>query len=360
MFGPKHYVPILRWKRAERAALGMLRPADRAVITPLLELTPKLFAPKRTKKNELRIPDPNQVLTEAADDMYRCWGQAPFLLDLWHLNPLPQTSAGLHPLAFLAERCRMWRLPMIPVTGLQRPNAYQDAVSSIVSADNRGICVRLLVADLGRGNLDADLSGLLRRFGVSHSQTDLLVDCQFIADGSVDLCRLLSQVPEIREWRTLTIASGAFPRDLTGMQPGQHFLDRWDWLAWRAYVRGPSRPRTAAYADYTIQHADFKEPPERANLSASIRYTIDQYWLVMRGESVFKEDGPGFSQWPANAQLLSEHREFRGRDFSYGDQYILDMGSQVASTGNAETWLRAGINHHMTFVARQVANLPGL
>jgi hypothetical protein len=43
MFGPSHYVPILRWKQAERYALRNLRDEDRDRITPLIELTPTIF-----------------------------------------------------------------------------------------------------------------------------------------------------------------------------------------------------------------------------------------------------------------------------------------------------------------------------
>lgn len=77
----------------------------------------------------------------------------------------------------------------------------------------------------------------------------------------------------------------------------------------------------------------------------------------MRGEGVFNTNGPGFAQFPANAQLLCDRDEFYGASFSYGDQYIEEMGSQFDKPGNAMTWLRAGINHHLTLVVNQVSNL---
>lgn len=82
----------------------------------------------------------------------------------------------------------------------------------------------------------------------------------------------------------------------------------------------------------------------------------------MRGEGIFHEGSPGFSQWPANAKMLTERSEFRGPEFSQGDKYIYEMGQElekprgIEKTGNAETWLRAGINHHMTYVLYQIAN----
>lgn len=82
--------------------------------------------------------------------------------------------------------------------------------------------------------------------------------------------------------------------------------------------------------------------------------------MIMRGEGVFNDDGPGYAQWPANALLLSERAEFCGANFCYGDGYIAERSLQPDKTGNPETWLRAGINHHMTFVVRQIANLFGI
>lgn len=77
----------------------------------------------------------------------------------------------------------------------------------------------------------------------------------------------------------------------------------------------------------------------------------------MRGEGILNDDGPGAAQWPANAMLLCERPEFCGADFSAGDSYIASRAQMGASTGNPSTWLAASVNHHMTFVVRQMANL---
>ena len=45
VFDHRHYVPILRWKRAEWVALRHLKPEDRARITPLVEITPRSVTP---------------------------------------------------------------------------------------------------------------------------------------------------------------------------------------------------------------------------------------------------------------------------------------------------------------------------
>ena len=72
------------------------------------------------------------------------------------------------------------------------------------------------------------------------------------------------------------------------------------------------------------------------------------------GEGLFNDGGPGNAQYGANALLLSEREEFCGRSFSYGDQYIDDLGRGFG-TGTPETLLRAGTNHHITFVTGQLS-----
>jgi hypothetical protein len=94
-------------------------------------------------------------------------------------------------------------------------------------------------------------------------------------------------------------------------------------------------------------------------MSASIRYTSDDYWVIMRGEGVLNDDGPGYDGYLGNAMLLVERDEFCGADFSAGDQYIQHMSMQSDKPGSAQTWIRAAINHHITFTARQIASLTG-
>jgi hypothetical protein len=76
--------------------------------------------------------------------------------------------------------------------------------------------------------------------------------------------------------------------------------------------------------------------------------------VIIRGEGVLNEDGPGYAQWPAWAQLLCERAGFCGPQFSFGDGYIHAMSQQMTKTGTAKDWLAAGFNHHLTFVAQQI------
>lgn len=113
------------------------------------------------------------------------------------------------------------------------------------------------------------------------------------------------------------MASGAFPPDLQQFEPGNRRIPRSDWLAWKKAVsESKNRMRKPSFSDYTIQYGLYKEPVEGNNPSVSVRYTLDEEWLIMRGEAVrgknpsdSDEGRPGREQWHGHAQLLCDNRE---------------------------------------------------
>jgi hypothetical protein len=82
----------------------------------------------------------------------------------------------------------------------------------------------------------------------------------------------------------------------------------------------------------------------------------------MRGQALRKRGGgPRHEQYPANAELLCARKEFAGGHYSAGDEYIWSVGSHSQlSPGTPETWLRAGINHHMVLTVRQIQSSAAL
>ena len=93
------------------------------------------------------------------------------------------------------------------------------------------------------------------------------------------------------------------------------------------------------------------------NPSASIRYTSDEHWVVMRGEGLRNKGGTGHVQYPANAELLTLRPEYCGQYFSFGDNYIYEISLNKGKTGNPRTWVTAGVNHHLTFAVRQINDM---
>ena len=351
-------MPILRWKKAEQTALPQLDDQDSICITPLVELVPENFIRKNAKGHTIELSN-NEVINKVARQLFKCWGERPFFIDLWLLSKDILNKGSTHFLVMLGQYTSILKLSLIPVTGLIRDGPYQAAVRTVLGIHNQGACLRLSREDIKRPTLAKDINTVLSFLELPPELVDLIVDFRII-DSSVPTFNTLCElIPSINKWRNFIVAGGAFPKDLSELKKNDiHRLERTEWISWRDQaIAKPSVSRMPIYSDYTIQHALYLKREGRSRYSASIRYTADNYWVIMRGEDVFNREGPGFQQWPAWAILLCDLPEYCEEKFSYGDTYIKEMSLQLEKTGNVVTWLRAGINHHMTFVVRQLANL---
>lgn len=363
MFDYKHYIPILRWKAAEREGLGLLSDDQKKLMTPVIEL----LMPQPTRPKEGEAPkSPEQLLADSIakfktllpdipNDILKFWGKAPAFLEL----NLIDASLRIDALKQILTIGKELDLSLIPVISLNANTEFQTTVISLVKKYNSGLCLRLFRSDFNKNTLETDINTFLEKNSLSKNYIDLLVDLQIVDDQCLKLASLINQIPTIADWRTLTVASGAFPKDLTEFSVNLHKIKRSDWNDWLSQIESDGLIRKPSFGDYTIQHPIYKEPLPGSNPSASIRYTLEKEWMIMRGQGLRGENSKGHAQYPANAQLLMQQPEFFGADFSFGDSYIAEKGKDVNTkeTGTPRTWLRAGINHHLACVVSNLSNL---
>jgi hypothetical protein len=114
------------------------------------------------------------------------------------------------------------------------------------------------------------------------------------------------------------------------------------------------RPRRIpAFGDYGIQHPEPEElDPRIIRMSASLRYTTTDSWLIAKGRNVRDF---GFKQFGTICRKLRRRAEYSGAGFSWGDNYISECGQGRETSGNATTWRQIGTNHHLAFVVNQIA-----
>ncbi len=336
------YIPILRWKRAEQDALRDLFPSTKSRVTPLIEIP------------EIRIVEPAMLRT-CASSVAMAWGDAPFYFDFG--KHLPNVS--MKTVNAFYSKARDIGLAVIPVTRLAGSIECQQALAKAIEEDKRGVCIRVFREDLGRTDLGLTLKELMRALQQDEGQVDVVIDLKIFRPGDANLGGLLHALPNLNHWRTVAIVAGSFPKDLTGLDVGQHELERKEWTAWNTAIRNHDLTRIPSFGDYTILHPILSDPIPGMNISASIRYTAWDYWVVMRGQGLRNKRGAGYAQYPANAELLTMRGDFSGSWFSAGDRYISEVAIKKDRTGNPTTWLRAGINHHVTFVVDQLKKIFG-
>jgi hypothetical protein len=268
----------------------------------------------------------------------------------------------MHPLRFVFDAIWTDRLlfpeqapQVVPVTGLTRSQAYRTAAVDVARSGRR-LCVRLTRLDVQNRNLTDDLLKLLESAALEPQGVDIVIDLEILPRNDQALRFAERNLPMLRQWRSLTVLAGTFPKDLRHIKPvGRHDLPRAEWHYFNEHVLQNSElSEYASFGDYPIQHPVYSEPPVPCYPTASIRYTLADSWIVMKGEMLRKKGGPGAKQWPAQAKVLTSfHREYCGPEHCDGCRYISSMAHSTNGTGDCTSWLGATLNHAMTIGAQQ-------
>lgn len=347
-FAHKHYMPILKGKRAEFPALNAL--ASTKSLTPLFEAVPKADLREIPRRMDANWPTGKQYLIDFV-----------FLDDSDDEGDAPASYPLNVCFADVLKRGQF----AVPVTGLSRSQTYQSAISQIVKAQKRGIAIRLVPDDFEEGadDLEGVMSALLPFWGVKPESADLIIDLGSVASSSAGQVAQthrsnIDLIPWLSKWRTLTVVAGAFPEKMGPLINGEwNEQGRHDWRGWRSLVTGKRPPkRLPSYGDYTIAHP-YLPPSGRATILAQLRYTLENSWTIWKGWNVFTHP-KGFDQFFDICADLVKSGNFLGANFSSGDVEIAEKATKSGKPGNAESWRRIATNHHCEMVLNQIANLP--
>jgi hypothetical protein len=349
-----HYVPVLKVKRGEKAALRSIDPGLRPRITPLLEIVER--NPDRAPTVEAHLDTAFNDLAESVQLYPRCF------LDAREIAPDGQPAA-----AAVFEQAAAGGIQFTPVTGLSR-SADVDAA---LHHGAGGIALRLTRAELEEGGLATRLSRFIHDRGFDPEQTDLILDlgsvAQLVAEGVAALTEVfLAEIPDHGSWRSLTVSACAFPISMGGVERHSFsFADRVDWMAWRdgLYGHRGQIERLPTFSDAAIQHPSGVEgfDPRIMQVSAAIRYTLQQRdaWLLIKGAST--RITPPSEQFPALATRLvyGAYRQwFRGESHCAGCRGMKAAADGAPRLGSAEAWRRLGTIPHITTVVESLTSLP--
>ncbi len=361
MFDSKHYIPILKWKRSEQGALKALEQEHKKHITPLIQFVMPRYKPEDELEDIVAMFE--NLAPQIPEKLIGVWGNSPIFVDISLLftTPLKVKSFNL----ILRGGHKLGGI-FVPVIYLNDDPKIKKIAFSSAKENGNGICLRLICSDFtDLTKMNQDIVELLSSSRLKKGNIDLLVDIKEVGENSskcVKYLGLSQNIPDLLKWRTFSFASGSFPEDLSECKlDEENFIPRIDWKSWKCQVDSKKLQRKPSFADYTIQHPIYKESSQFFHPSTSIKYALEDEWFIMKGKR------QKFELYLANAKLLSTDNRFYGEDFSYGDQYIAEKArhynvyikdKKIKGTGTAETWIRAGINHHLVLTAHQIANLP--
>jgi len=360
-----HYYPFLKGQDGEFRALQQLSVEQRDPLTPLIDVPPEHVDFERVgKEKRIQIDTVAEALDGYAAKVVKAWGQVdPCLIDLGGFHPDDRVG-GKHPIVALFSEAREVGLAAVPVTGPDRDRAQIQAVREVTAGRPLGAAIRLRGPVLANpSSLGRELPDLLDQIGKKAHDVDLLLDFGELiksktAQVAVAAEELIMALPQIHDWRSLVLCTGAYPAELGNFvgKDETKQLPRRDWQLWRA-LTSPSLdlPRLPAFGDYGITRADWLSPfdPTEMSMSGKIVYTTEEDWVVVKGRRLATDP----LQFHDLARRLRHHPAFLTEKHCPSETKIIRCAENVGGPGNLRVWTTVGTRHHLEVVTQQLASL---
>lgn len=322
------YIPLVRTKAGEAEALGALSAAARVKTFPLVNMTatiPVTFLPNMIQRMAGR----------------------PIALDGSYNFAQTGTAAAF---TALFNGLLNGGVPVIPaITYLPMP-AYLAAVNNVLNAN--GLVLHISLADLPTA------AAWVAAQGWHHGSVDLVVSAGGVSDhnpvqlGGYVQNVLNNYIAQNHPWRTVTLHSHSAPRDHANLPAGRSLVPRRDWLLWQNVA--PNVPFTLDYSDSCHVHPSLEEVPgyAMARATVSVRYAIDDFWIVRKGVATTGQNGQPMSlQYRQHAQALVAEPQFDQLVGCWGDQRIQHYAVTPGGTGGRSQWAAVLLNRHVSLVA---------
>lgn len=350
-FGPRHYVPVLKVKRGEKKALRSIASTLRSQITPLLEIVE-------------RKSDKAPTVDAHLDTVFRDLFDSVRIYDRCFLDARELAVDGPAAAAAVFRRASEEGIVFTPVTGISR----SADVSAALASRANGLALRLTRDEFERGELDGNLQAFIGQHEIVPEETDLIVDLgpvdRLITEGVAALTNgFMGAVSDHQQWRTFTVSGCAFPSSMSVVGRNSHaFVERAEWVAWRDHLHAcrDSISRLPTFSDCCIQHPLGVEGfnPRTMQVSASIRYTLPEKWLLIKGESTrIRLPRVQFPELGTRLVYGQFQRHYCGRTHCEGCASMKDAADMAGGFGSAEAWRRLGTVHHITTALEAIGSL---
>ncbi|WP_184702321.1 beta family protein [Aminobacter aganoensis] len=329
---PYRYIPIVRTKAGEADALGNLSPAARARIFPLIRLggaVPTTFLPK--------------MIASAAG----------FQIALEGIHNFTVTgSAAVYTALF--NRLGAGGVPTIPTLSLRAQPAYNIAAAALVGAYGPGFVLHVPLADLP--HLATWVASVP---AWNPKEIDVLIDVAGVAEhppipyANYVAHTINASMRDNHPWRSVALHSWSAPKDHGPLNPGRNDVQRLDWQTGQL-VRDLVHFQLD-YSDSGHVHPSLDEVPgyAMANATVSVRYAIDDIWVIHKGVRTSGANGIDMgTQYRGHAQTLVADPAFGGLAAPcWGDGRIQHYAVTPGGAGGRGQWAALLLNRHMSHVA---------
>jgi hypothetical protein len=271
---------------------------------------------------------------------------------------------GIHPMQFIFDNLRSLKCSAIPVVGFESDDAHRKEIETILSKDKFGACLRLKIEQAAKNTIKENVDELISSLKASVKECDLILDLDapnFIPlEGFASVIQnIIKRLPYMNEWRTFTILGTSFPESMGGFKEGAVIIPRYEWQLYKILIANFLKAglRLPTFADYGISHPKvYKIDMRLVKPYATIRYTIDDNWYIIKGKNVRDYSN---EQYRDLCKILISSSYYCGSTFSFGDRYIQECADGSGKTGHLPMWRQVGTNHHIEKVTRDIANFHG-
>jgi len=366
-FDHSHYVPCLRWKQGEYKAVSQLPPSSKLMLMPLIEV-PEFGRPEHGWDHETasKTKTIDKHLALFVKRVYKKWVDSPCFLDLSLISPDQRMENGVHPLSFIFKELRgLLGCQAIPVTGLLRDEKYLQEIKAALAKDKNGVCLRITIEQAAKKTIKKEIDSLLLTLKTQSTDCDIILDLGAPTnfhplDGFLMAVQgIVSKLPYLNDFRTFTLLGTSFPETMGSIKKEEEIIPRYEWRLYKRLINSFEKAglRLPTFGDYAINHPKvIKQDPRILKPSATIRYTIDEGWYIVKGHFVRDEKFGKYKQYRKLSKQILTSGYYCGPDFSWGDNYIQECATGKSKTGSLSTWRQVGTNHHIMKVVQDIAS----
>ena len=325
------YLPMLRTKAGEATALTNLDNSAKERILPVFHLVHK--------------PPGGFVDAVAA-----AWSGRSMALDGTFQTTITGTSSTYLQ---IFDRIGKAKIAVIPSLDYPADPASLAAVQKARDRYGPGVMVK------AKPNQLHNVANWVAAQGWKLSEVDLVVWLTEIGGYDPDMLEpvvtkaIIDHIPNPSPWRSITLSASAAPKDYGGLTPGRTNVPRLEWRVWSGVSK--SVPYQLDYADFATAVPDLTDPPGyvMAKATVSVRYAIDDYWIVLKGKPASGKSGQAMGlQYRSHAKTLIADPAFGGLKIGcWADGRITKFAGGAPGGGSRPVWAGLVANRHLSLIA---------
>ena len=226
--------------------------------------------------------------------------------------------------------------------GISVARNYEDIKDiSLFRIEIKNVDINKLITTFSQCDKDFSKSSLLIDFADVRGIPIAFID--FIISSLNKICE--------KKWKNIFVSGTSTPKSMSDVEKGMSLIPRNEWTC--LYKRFKEKFENINYSDYGIHHPEalIGFDPITMSVSAKIRYTLEDEFLIHKGKSIKTY---GSEQYHELARKIVDSGYYMGENFSFGDGYIKKC-SEEKVTGNLTSWIIADLSHHFAVVAKQLS-----